>query len=63
MNAVERYVYLELFSMRYKVVVTLISEGKTLGCNHSNESYRAAISCGTVYYAVNERFLAALSGL
>ena len=25
---------------------------ESLVCDHSNESYRAVLSCGTVYYAV-----------
>ena len=28
------------------------SENQTLQCDHSNERYRAVLSCGTVYYAV-----------
>ena len=40
-----------LFIMLYKVVLVK-SVDKTLVCDHSNESYRAVLSCGTVYYAV-----------
>ena len=36
----------------YKVVLTLKSVDETLACDHSNESYPAVLSCGTVYYAV-----------
>ena len=41
-----------LFIMLYKVVLTLTSVDETLVCDHSNESYCAVLSCGTVYYAV-----------
>ena len=41
-----------LFIMLYNVVLTFKSVDETLVCNHSNESYRAVLSCGTVYYAV-----------
>ena len=30
------------------------SVDETLVCDHSNESYYAVLSCGTVYYAVQE---------
>ncbi len=38
--------------MLYKVALTFKSVDKTLMCDHSNESYRAVLSCGTVYYAI-----------
>ena len=38
--------------MLYKVVATFKSVDETLVCDHSNESYWAVLSCGTVYYAV-----------
>ena len=38
--------------MLYKVVLTFKSVDETLVCDHSNESYWAVRSCGTVYYAV-----------
>ena len=41
-----------LFIMLYKVVLTFKSVDETLVCDHSNESYWAVLSCGTVYYAV-----------
>ena len=37
--------------MLYKVVQTLESVDEILKCDYSNESYRAVLSCGTVYYA------------
>ena len=41
-----------LFIMLYKVALTFESVDEMLKCNHSSESYRAVLSCGTVYYAV-----------
>ena len=52
MKAVEQYFHVVLFIMLYRVVVTLKSVVETLVCDHSNESYRAVLSCGTVYHAV-----------
>ena len=40
------------FIMLYKVVLTFMSVDETLVCDHLNESRRAVLSCGTVYYAV-----------
>ena len=48
----EQYFYLLLFISLYKVVQTFKSVDETLVCDHSNESYWAILSCGTVYYAV-----------
>ena len=36
----------------YKVVITFESVDEILWCDHSNESYWAVLSCGTVYNAV-----------
>ena len=52
MNAVEQYSPVVLFIMLYKVILTFESVAEILWCNHSNESYWAVLSCGTVYYAV-----------
>ena len=52
MKATEQYFPVMLFIMLYKVVLTFESENKILWCDHSNESYLAVFSCGTVYYAV-----------
>ena len=41
-----------LFIMLYKVVLTFESVDEILKSDHSNESYRAVLSCGAVYYAV-----------
>ena len=40
------------FILLNKVVLTFESVDETLLWDHSNESYRAVLSCGTVYYAV-----------
>ena len=52
MKAIEQYFHVVLFIMLYKVVLTFKSLDETLVCDHSNESYWAVLSCGTVYYAV-----------
>ena len=52
MNATEQYFPVVLFIMLYKVVLTFVSVEEILKCDHSNESYRAVLSCGAVYYAV-----------
>ena len=52
MNATEQQVDLVLFIVLCKVVLTFKSVDETLVCDHSNESYWAVLSCGTVYYAV-----------
>ena len=41
-----------LFITLYKAVLTFESVAEILKCDHSNESYGAVLSCGTVYYAV-----------
>ena len=48
----EEYFPLVLLIMLYKVVLTFESVGEILKCGHSNESYWAALSCGTAHYAV-----------
>ena len=52
MKATEQYFPVVLFIMLFKVVVTVESVYVILKCDHSNESYCAVLSCGTVYYAV-----------
>ena len=52
MKAIGQYFHVVLFLMLYKVVLTFKSVDETLVCGHSNESYRAVLSSGTVYYAV-----------
>ena len=51
-KATEQYFPVVLFIMLFKVVVTFESVYVILKCDHSNESYCAVLSCGTVYYAV-----------
>ena len=53
MKATEQYVPVVLFIMLYKVVLTFKSVDEILKCDHSNESYCAIRSCGTVYYAAH----------
>ena len=44
--------------MLYKLDLNLVcGRDKTLVCDHSNESYSAVHSCGTVYYAVQGKTL------
>ena len=49
MKATEQYFPVVLFNMMYKVVLTFESVDEILKCDHSNESYWAVLSCGTVY--------------
>ena len=51
MKATEQYFPVVLFIMLYKVVLTFESVDEILKFDHSNESYRAVLSCGIVYYA------------
>ena len=52
MKAVKEYFTVVLFTVLYKVVLTFKSVAEILKCDHSHESYWAALSCATVYYAV-----------
>ena len=52
MKAAEQDFPVVLFIMLYKVVLTFESVDEILWCYHSNESYWAVLSCGTIYYAV-----------
>ena len=52
MKAVEQYFHVILFIMLYKVVVAFMVVDESLVCDHSNESYLAVLSRGTVYHAV-----------
>ena len=52
MKATAQFFPVVLFIMLFKVVVTFESVYVILKCDHSNESYCAVLSCGTVYYAV-----------
>jgi len=52
MKAIEQYFPVVMFIMLYKVVLAFDSVDEILKCDHSNESYWAVLSCGTVYCAV-----------
>ena len=52
MKAIEQYFNVMLFILLYKEVLTLKSVNEVLGCDQSNESYWAVLSCGAIYYAV-----------
>ena len=55
-KATEQYFPAVLFLMLYKVVLTFESVDEILKCDHSNKSYWAVLSYGTVYYAVQRWF-------
>ena len=50
LKATEQYFPVVLFIMLYGVVLTFESVNEIRKCGHSNESYRAVLSCGSVYY-------------
>ena len=52
MKAIDQNFHVVLFIMLYKVVLPFTSVDEILVYDHSNESYRAVLSCDTVYYAV-----------
>ena len=54
MEASEKYFPVVQFITLYKVVLTFESVDEILKCDHSNESNWAVLSCGTVYYAVQD---------
>ena len=56
MKATEQYFPVVLFIMLYKVVLTFESMDEILWCDHSNESYWAVLSCGTVYHALQDGY-------
>ena len=56
MEATEQYFPAVLFIMLYRVVLTFEFVDEILKGDHSNESYRAVLSCGAVYYAVQDSF-------
>ena len=49
MKATGQYFPVVLFIMLHKVAPTFDSVEEILKCDHSNESYRAVLSCGAVY--------------
>ena len=53
MKALEPYFPVALFIAPQKVVrLPFEPVDEILQCDHSNESYRGVVSCGTVYYAL-----------
>ena len=52
-KATVQYIPVVLFIMLYRVVLTFKSVDEILKCDHSNKSYCAIRSCGTVYYAAH----------
>jgi len=52
MKTTEQYFPVVLFIALYKVVLTFESVTEIPKCDHSNENYRAVLSCGAVYCAV-----------
>ena len=54
MKATEQYFPVVLFIMLYKMVLTFESVDEILKCYHSDESYWAALFCGTVDNAVQD---------
>ena len=52
MKSTKQYFPVLLFTMLYKVVLSFESVYEIVKCDHSNESYRAVLSCGAIYYAV-----------
>ena len=53
MKATEQYFPVVLFILLYMVALTFESVDEILKCDHSNESYRAVLSCCTVYSAIH----------
>ena len=56
MKASKLYFPVVLFIMLYKVVLNSESVDEILKCDHSNESYLAVLSCGTVNNVVGGGF-------
>ena len=48
MKATKQFFPVVLFIMLYKVILTCESVDETVWCDHSNESYQAVLSCGSV---------------
>ena len=58
MKATGQYIpavlFIMLFIMLTRWFQVLASVDEILKCDNSNESYRAILSCGAVYYAVQD---------
>ena len=52
MKATEQYFPMVLFILLYQVVIISESVDEILQCNHSNESYWAVFSFGTVFNGI-----------
>ena len=52
MKATEKYFPMVLFIVLYQVVITSELVDEILQCNHSNESYWAVLSFGTVFNGI-----------
>ena len=52
MKDTKQYFPVVLFIMLYKVILTFETVDEIRKCDHSNKSYWAVLSCGTVYYDV-----------
>ena len=48
LKATKQYFPVVLFMMLYQVILTFESVGETVWCDHSNESYQAVLSRGSV---------------
>ena len=51
MKATEQYFPVVPFIMLYKVLLTDV----ILKCDHSSESYRAVLSCDSIYFSLFEK--------
>ena len=49
MKTTKQYFSVVLFIMLFKMVLTFEFGDEIMKCHHSNESYKAVLSCGTVY--------------
>ena len=54
MKATEHNFLVVLFIMLYKMFLTFESVDEILKCGYSNESNSAELSCGAVYYPVQD---------
>ena len=54
MEATEQYLFVVLFIMLYKVVLTFELMDEIINYNHSNKSHWAVLFCGTVYFATQD---------
>ena len=62
MKAIEQYFPVVLLAVLYNLVEAFESLDETLKCDHSNESYRAVLSCGAVCFTVQRGSNFSVSG-